>query len=91
MEPFLKDGIRHNNLWELLNFPQDWGLIPLLELKKPSSHCSLERRQKVVASQSLFQGMDSYCNEHVLVEEILVQVMGHKHGTSCEMLSCAPS
>jgi hypothetical protein len=33
MESFIKDGIQHTNLWELLNFPQDWGLIPLLELE----------------------------------------------------------
>jgi hypothetical protein len=33
MEPFLKDGIRHANLWELLNFLQDQGLIPLFKPK----------------------------------------------------------
>jgi hypothetical protein len=33
MEPFFKDGIRHANLWELLSFLQDWGLIPLLKLE----------------------------------------------------------
>jgi hypothetical protein len=71
MEPFLKDDIRHTNLWELLNFLQDRRLIPLIEPKKPYAHCSFERKQKVVAFLSSFKNQDSYCNEHVLVEEIM--------------------
>lgn len=38
MEPFLKDGIWRANLWELLNFLQGQGLVPLFESK---TFCSL--------------------------------------------------
>ncbi len=70
--------------------PSGLGIDSIIWAKKPSPRCSLERRQEIVASSSSFQELDSYCNELVLVEEILVQVMRHKQAVSCEMLSCAP-
>jgi hypothetical protein len=52
---------------------------------------SFERKQEVITSSLSFQDLDSYYNEPVLLEEIIVQVMGHKQVVSCEMLSCVPS